>query len=204
MPRPATHHDARRRELVAAAQQVFIQRGYRETTVSDLLEATGMSKGGFYHYFQSKDDVLRQAITTILDEAATVVEAAAALNIPPTEQLTEIFDGMRELRRRHADFIPVLTVIIGNDVPARAFSEDVIRTLAPPLARVTARFPVSNPRQTAELLLDALTALTRNPYRGMYRADPDAAATYAQALRELIGGSLGIGLDHPALENFGT
>jgi len=194
MPRTATHHDARRRELVAAAQQVFIQRGYPETTVSDLLEATGMSKGGFYHYFQSKDDVLRHAIATILDEAADVIEAAAALDIPPTDQLSKIFHGMRELRRRHADFIPVLTVI----------SEDVIRTLAPPLARVTARFPVSNPRQTAELLLDALTALTRNPYRDTYRADPDAAVAYTQALRELIGGSLGIGIDHPALENFGA
>ncbi|OBI44403.1 TetR/AcrR family transcriptional regulator [Mycobacterium sp. E796] len=204
MARPATHHDARRKELVAAAQQVFIQQGYPKTTVSDLLEATGMSKGGFYHYFQSKDDVLRQAITAILDEAATVIEAAAVLNISPTEQLVEIFRGMRELRRRHADFIPVLSVIIGNDVPARTFSEDVIRTLAPPLTRVTARFPVSNPRQTAELLLDALTSITRNPYRSTYRVDPDAAATYAQALRELIGGTLGIGIDHPALENFGT
>ncbi|MBB3753797.1 hypothetical protein FHT44_006319 [Mycolicibacterium sp. BK634] len=96
-----------------------------------------------------------------------------------------------------------MTVIIGNDVPARTFSEEVIRTLDPLLARITARFPVSNPRQAAELLLDALTALTRNPHRSTYRADTDAAATYAQALRELIGGALGIGIDHPALENFG-
>ena len=41
MPRTAIHHESRKRELVAVAEQVFIRLGYAETTVSDLLAATG-------------------------------------------------------------------------------------------------------------------------------------------------------------------
>ena len=75
MPRTAIHHESRKRELVAVAEQVFIRLGYAETTVSDLLAATGMSKGGFYHYFGSKDDVLREAIAVVLDEATAHLDS---------------------------------------------------------------------------------------------------------------------------------
>lgn len=201
MPRTAIHYESRKRELGAAAEQVFIRLGYAETTVSDLLEATGLSKGGFYHYFGSKDDVLREAIAVVLDEAAEVIDRAAALDAPSTAQLSAIFQGMRALRRRHAEFVPILSVVIGDEVPARVFCEDAIRRLAPSLARVVEGFGVTHPRQTAELILDAMTSLTRNPDRDSYLTDADAGAAYAAALRELLGGALGIGRHHPVLDD---
>jgi len=201
MPRTAIHHESRKRELVAVAEQVFIRLGYAETTVSDLLAATGMSKGGFYHYFGSKDDVLREAIAVVLDEAAAVIDRVATLDASAIEQLSAIFRGMRELRRRHAEFVPILSVVIGDEVPARAFCEDAIRHLAPSLARVVERFGVTYPRQTTELILDAMTSLTRNPNREAYLTDAEAGAAYAGALRELLGGALGIGAHHPVLDD---
>lgn len=50
--------DARRGELLAAAERLFYTKGYEKTSVQDILDATNFSKGGFYHHFDSKLAVL--------------------------------------------------------------------------------------------------------------------------------------------------
>ena len=51
--------DMKRVQILDAAEQLFYERGYDRTSVQDILDALGMSKGGFYHYFDAKDSVLR-------------------------------------------------------------------------------------------------------------------------------------------------
>ena len=50
--------DKRRSEIVVCASSVFIKKGYDRTTMNELAEAFGMSKGGMYHYIGSKEDIL--------------------------------------------------------------------------------------------------------------------------------------------------
>ena len=50
--------DARRSELLAASEKMFYTKGYENTSVQDILDAVGFSKGGFYHHFDSKLAVL--------------------------------------------------------------------------------------------------------------------------------------------------
>ena len=51
--------DIRRAQILDAAERLFYERGYDRTSVQDILDALQMSKGGFYHYFDAKDSVLR-------------------------------------------------------------------------------------------------------------------------------------------------
>lgn len=51
--------DLRRAQILDAAEKLFFEKGYDRTSVQDILDALGMSKGGFYHYFDAKDAVLR-------------------------------------------------------------------------------------------------------------------------------------------------
>lgn len=50
--------ETRRMFLLDTAEAVFLKKGYEAATVNDILEAAKLSKGGFYHYFKSKDEVL--------------------------------------------------------------------------------------------------------------------------------------------------
>ena len=52
----------RRAELLDCAQRLFMQKGYERTTINDVIAATGLSKGAFYHHFRAKEDLL-EAIT---------------------------------------------------------------------------------------------------------------------------------------------
>lgn len=47
-----------RRKIIDCAWELFEQKGYNNTTVSDIIKASGTSKGGFYYYFRSKDELL--------------------------------------------------------------------------------------------------------------------------------------------------
>jgi AcrR family transcriptional regulator len=48
--------------LLAAAFRVFAARGYRGTRLEDVADAAGVTKGAIYHYFDSKEDLLRRAV----------------------------------------------------------------------------------------------------------------------------------------------
>ena len=54
-------------KIVSAAWQLFYQQGYDDTTIDEIVEASGTSKGSFYHYFDSKDSLLT-SLSYLFDE----------------------------------------------------------------------------------------------------------------------------------------
>ncbi|WP_302950838.1 TetR/AcrR family transcriptional regulator [Holdemania filiformis] len=45
-------------KIVVTAARLFVEKGYEQTSVQDILDATGLSKGGLYHHFKSKEQIL--------------------------------------------------------------------------------------------------------------------------------------------------
>lgn len=56
-----------RSRIVSAAWQLFYENGYSKTTVDDIIALSGTSKGSFYYYFNTKDELLN-SLSDILDE----------------------------------------------------------------------------------------------------------------------------------------
>jgi TetR/AcrR family transcriptional regulator, transcriptional repressor for nem operon len=54
-----------REEIIQIAAQVFRQQGYHKTSMADLAEACGLTKGIFYHYFPGKEELMKEALQTI-------------------------------------------------------------------------------------------------------------------------------------------
>ena len=54
-------------KIVSAAWKLFYEQGYDKTTVDDIVEASGTSKGSFYHYFESKES-LPASLSYLFDE----------------------------------------------------------------------------------------------------------------------------------------
>lgn len=65
--------DAKSR-IVDAAWQLFYDKGYHGTTIDDIIELSGTSKGSFYYYFNSKDELLN-TLSVILDDFYEELEA---------------------------------------------------------------------------------------------------------------------------------
>jgi len=53
-----------RQRIVAAADQLFYQQGYENTSFSDIADEVGISRGNFYYHFKTKDEILNAVIET--------------------------------------------------------------------------------------------------------------------------------------------
>ena len=56
-----------KKKIVSAAWKLFYEQGYDNTTVDDIVEESGTSKGSFYHYFEGKDALL-SSLSFLFDE----------------------------------------------------------------------------------------------------------------------------------------
>ena len=65
MPRKAQRNT--KGKIVSAAWKLFYEQGYDNTTVEDILDLSGTSKGTFYHYFEGKDALLG-SLSMLFDE----------------------------------------------------------------------------------------------------------------------------------------
>jgi AcrR family transcriptional regulator len=93
MPRVVKRKAVRRAELLDQALALFLERGYENVSLNDLLATAGTSKGAFYHYFPSKE-----ALVTALAErsAAEAFEALRPVFAQPgTNALDRLNAGLR-------------------------------------------------------------------------------------------------------------
>ena len=54
-------------KIVSAAWKLFYEQGYEDTTIEEIIEESGTSKGSFYHYFEGKDALL-SSLAYMMDE----------------------------------------------------------------------------------------------------------------------------------------
>lgn len=98
--KPAADTSVRGR-LVDAATRLFAEKGFESTTVQEVVDAAGVTKGAMYHYFSSKDDVLYEIYHRVLSMQ--------------TERLDHILDGEGALPDRlYAAAIDVVLTSIAN------------------------------------------------------------------------------------------
>ncbi len=62
MTRVLKDPEERRKELIDAAERLFVAEGYDQTAISDIVKEVNVSQGAFYYYFDSKEDVLVAAL----------------------------------------------------------------------------------------------------------------------------------------------
>jgi AcrR family transcriptional regulator len=80
-PRVVKQAEVRRSEIIDVATELFAARGYDGTTMTEILEAAGITKGGLYHHFASKDEVFAACVDRVAAGLAsrfvTVLEDAS-------------------------------------------------------------------------------------------------------------------------------
>ena len=98
-PVPATKKGEETRErILAVATELIHARGFKETGLTDILTASGVPKGSFYHYFPSKEDLGRELLVRYRTEAREHLEREA---FPPTgEVLPQFVAFFEEISRK--------------------------------------------------------------------------------------------------------
>jgi TetR/AcrR family transcriptional repressor of nem operon len=83
--------------LIESARHLFWERGYVGTSMADLLSHANVNSGSFYHFFESKEALLRAVLQMYLAALRpTVVEPAFAQTSEPIDRIFAILAGYRE------------------------------------------------------------------------------------------------------------
>ncbi len=100
MSRKARDPDVRRQELIDIAEELFSERGYEETTVSDIVGAAGLAQGTFYHYFRSKEELLEAIADHLGGELDELIERLVDdEDLSAVEKLLRLFIQLGEYGR---------------------------------------------------------------------------------------------------------
>jgi len=93
---PATEPSTRER-LIESARYLFWERGFAGTSMAELLGHAGVNSGSFYHFFDSKEALLRAVLEGYLEQLRPmIVEPAFAVARKPLERIFAILAGYRE------------------------------------------------------------------------------------------------------------
>lgn len=96
MPREAVVDS--RQEILRTAARLFQQRGYDATSMNDVAAALKLSKGGLYHHFQSKDEILFE----IMNHAMEITQERV---LTPVRSIADPKDRLRALIRLHIEVV---------------------------------------------------------------------------------------------------
>ncbi len=93
-----------RQRIIAAAAPIFNQRGYAGCSLSELMAATGMEKGGIYRHFASKEELAAEAFRYALAESVKV----------RTDHLADVEGAVNKLRRVVELFVETPSAVAGG------------------------------------------------------------------------------------------
>jgi len=87
-----------RQEILRTAARLFQQRGYDATSMNDVAAALKLSKGGLYHHFQSKDEILFE----IMNHAMEITQERV---LNPVRGIVDPEERLRALIRLHIEVV---------------------------------------------------------------------------------------------------
>ena len=87
-----------RQEILRTAARLFQQRGYDATSMNDVAAALKLSKGGLYHHFQSKDEILFE----IMNHAMEITQERV---LNPVRGIADPEERLRALIRLHIEVV---------------------------------------------------------------------------------------------------
>ena len=102
----------KRTRILDAAIRVFAEHGYHEARVGDIAEDAGVAHGLLYHYFASKDDVLRTIFVENWGQLIARFRAVEAADEPPGEKL----EGIAKILLRTWRNDPALVTVMVREV----------------------------------------------------------------------------------------
>ena len=120
-----------RARIIKAAMDLFAQNGFEVTSVSDICDKAGVSKGAFYHHFPSKQDIFQKGMEEWLDsiDKQMALVREAEVNVP--EALSQMTQMMPEIYREAMGGLPMFLEFLSHSYR----DPEVLQAMASPHRR---------------------------------------------------------------------
>lgn len=89
------YRDEKRAAILAGALECFVSKGFQATTIDDIVKHLGISKGGLYGYFTSKEDMYIQMANKRMDEMVVTIGARFKDLPQATDRILYLFSRIK-------------------------------------------------------------------------------------------------------------
>ena len=90
-----TKGERTKKKLLEIAYELFLTKGYEETSVDDILSIAQIAKGTYYYYFKSKEQMLEEVIDMMIEHQAEAAGQIAASPLPAPQKIVGIISSFR-------------------------------------------------------------------------------------------------------------
>jgi AcrR family transcriptional regulator len=196
-------HAAKRNDIVQTARHLVESKGYEQVSIQDVLDELGISKGAFYHYFDSKPALLEAIVLSMADEVRDLLEPITReTNGDAVFRLQQFVSALVTWKASQRGLLLALMKVWYSDDNAllrHKMRQAVTSIAAPKMAGIIRQgihegvFTVSCPDETAELLLcllqhsaEAVGRLALSSCVAKMRVENTVTA-YTEAIQRALG-----------------
>ena len=115
--------ESTRRQLIAAARKMFIEKSYAETSTPEIVAAAGVTRGALYHHFADKQALFRAVVEEEAGAVAAEIERASPPSLPARDALISGSDAY--LAAMRAPGRTRLLLLDGPAVLGRAVMDEI-------------------------------------------------------------------------------
>lgn len=155
--------ELRKEAIMKTAEKLFFEKGYGDTSIQDILDAMSISKGGFYHYFDSKNALLEEICRQRSAQDIERLRAELFSNkFTPVQKLNLLLSALNLFSREEPGYAALVLRVsyVDGDVhfrdQLRAFMLDSLRPMVDEVLRegmADGSFFTRNPGQLGRLIL---------------------------------------------------
>lgn len=117
-------HKKRKEHIVLSAYKVLSEKGYSKTSMDGISKESGYSKGGIFHYYDSKEALMLEVISSFIKVILMAIQDAGREKEKPLEQLREKLNWCMKMVLTQKEQIRVLL-----DYQSQAISNSAIRDI---------------------------------------------------------------------------
>ena len=210
MARITKEYHVRKNELLNVAQKLFFTKGYRQTSVDAIIKKVGVSKGTFYYYFKSKEDLMNKLVkrTTnqILIEVKKITERT---DLDALTKLNKAYITTRNVKLENIDLLKLYLKVLYKDeniVLRHKIYMSNIDLLVPEFAKIIQQgveekiFNTPFPRKAAKLIFEVAQTLGDSTAKLFLEMDENPEVVeklkrevelYEDAIERIIGAKKG-------------
>ncbi len=117
MPRVRKDAVVRYNEILDATQRLLYSKGYERLTIQDVMDEAGISRGGFFHHFASKQSLIDALVARMAGEFKVTFEAIVAdPHLSATQKFRTFFtSGASWKAERIADILPMVQMWFNDE-----------------------------------------------------------------------------------------
>jgi TetR/AcrR family transcriptional repressor of nem operon len=155
-----TKGEQTRRKIVAAAAPIFNQHGYEGSSLNDLMQATGLQKGGIYRHFSSKEALATEAFDYTWEAAWNARMLHVDEQSKGIEKLKQLIANFVDWRSPVAGGCPILNTAVDTDDGNAVLRARVAKALRTWLTRLQTIVKQAKQRGEAQATVDPKAVAT--------------------------------------------